>query len=86
MKLTLLILLLATLSVRGADAPPPGKRLYTAKCARCHQLYDPAKYDANTWDAWMEKMRQKARLNEDQVKQLDEYCRAVRENKVATRK
>jgi len=61
-----------------AVEPAPGKKLYTAKCARCHPFYDPAKYDEERWNTWMEKMRRKAHLNDEQYKQLSEYLRSVR--------
>jgi mono/diheme cytochrome c family protein len=78
--------MLAVLPMRGAESLPPGKRLYSTKCARCHQLYDPAAYDEKKWNMWMEKMRQKTRLTDNQFKQLDEYTRSLRETKAATKK
>ena len=57
-----------------------GKKLYTGKCASCHKLYSPAKYDDKTWDAWMQKMRQKAKLNDVQYRQLADYL-ATLQNK-----
>jgi mono/diheme cytochrome c family protein len=62
----------------SAENPATGQKLYVAKCARCHKFYDPAAYDDARWRQWMEKMRDKARLNEVQYKQLSEYLRLVR--------
>jgi mono/diheme cytochrome c family protein len=62
----------------AADDWTAGKKLYTAKCARCHKFYDPAKYNGASWNTWMEKMRSKARLNDEQYKHLTEYLQSVR--------
>jgi mono/diheme cytochrome c family protein len=55
-----------------------GRKLYAAKCASCHKLHDPARYDDKSWKTWMEKMRHKARLNDEQYKHLSEYLQSVR--------
>jgi mono/diheme cytochrome c family protein len=78
------ILFLAACPVR-ADDIAAGKKIFTGKCGRCHQLYGPAKYDAKTWDAWMQKMRNKAHLNEKQFKLLNAYCQSVRATKTASK-
>jgi mono/diheme cytochrome c family protein len=64
------------------DEKDTGKKLYTVKCARCHKLYDPAKYNAENWNTWMEKMRRKARLNDEQYKRLSGYLQSVRADAV----
>ena len=38
----------------------------------------PAKYDQKTWDSWMTKMRDKAKLNDDQYRQLTAYLSTLR--------
>ena len=55
-----------------------GRKLYIAKCARCHKLYEPVKYDDKTWDSWMTKMREKAKLNDAQYRQLSTYLQTLR--------
>ena len=55
--------------------------LHIAKCAKCHKLYDSLAYDAATWDAWMVKMKRKARLKEEQSALLKRYFNSVREEK-----
>jgi len=75
------LLILAAPMARAADAMDDwaaGKRLYTAKCARCHKFYDPAKYDDRTWNEWMGKMRQKAKLNDEQYAKLSGYLQTLR--------
>lgn len=72
-----------------AAEPPPapaltppelaaGKKLCVAKCARCHKLYEPSRYDDKNWNGWMEKMKKKARLSDEQYKQLDGYLQTLR--------
>jgi len=41
-------------------------------------LYDPAKYDDETWEKWMQKMKSKAKLNDNQYRQLSEYIATIR--------
>jgi mono/diheme cytochrome c family protein len=62
----------------GADDLAAGKKLYTAKCAKCHKLHSPAAYDEKTWEMWMTKMRDKAKLNNDQSRQLAAYLQTLR--------
>lgn len=55
-----------------------GKKLYVAKCARCHKFYDPSTYSDESWSEWMDKMRKKARLTSDQHELLLRYLDALR--------
>jgi hypothetical protein len=52
--------------------------LCAAKCARCHQFYDPAHYNQAEWDKWLGKMSKKARLKPEQQELLSRYLAAVR--------
>ena len=70
----------AELSEQDAAA---GKKIYVTKCARCHKFYDPAKYGEEDWNNWMEKMRQKARLKDDQYTLLSSYLQSLRPAKSA---
>ena len=63
----------------AADDIAAGRKLHTAKCARCHKLYDPTGYNQKTWDTWTERMKQKARLNDEQYRQLVAYLNSIRE-------
>jgi len=49
------------------------QKLYVNRCAKCHKMYDPAKYTAAQWDTWMDKMGKKARLKPAQKDALEEY-------------
>jgi len=61
-----------------ADDVDAGKKIYTGKCARCHKLRDPNKYDEAAWDKWMVKMKKKAKLTDDQSQQLADYIKTLR--------
>ena len=50
-----------------------GKRLYTAKCAKCHRFYPPGDYSDEKWEYWMKKMKKKARLNDEQYRLVLDY-------------
>lgn len=79
MKRFLLILVVAGL----AHAAPPediaaGKALYDAKCVKCHKPRDPNKYSVAAWDKAMVKMKKKAKLTDEQGKQVDAYVESIR--------
>jgi mono/diheme cytochrome c family protein len=61
----------------GTDTPSDpiagGRKLYLAKCAKCHKFYDPAKYTDAEWAMWMQKMAKKARLKPEQKQLLFGY-------------
>ncbi len=52
--------------------------LCAAKCARCHQFYNPSPYSQAEWDRWMSKMSKKAHLKPEQEEILSRYLGAVR--------
>jgi hypothetical protein len=55
-----------------------GRKLFIAKCARCHPLYDPSPYSDVEWSRWMTKMSKKARLKPVQEDVLRRYLGAFR--------
>src|SRR5262245_28873621 len=68
-------------SAGPASSPDPliaTRKLYLNKCARCHKLYDPAKYSDADWQDWMTKMSRKAKLNPAQKETLVNYTDALR--------
>jgi hypothetical protein len=77
--LTLLTLGIALSACAGSgkrnvtDNQQPGRKLYYAKCAKCHKLYPPANYSDEDWKMWMGKMKKKAKLNDEQEAQLSLY-------------
>jgi hypothetical protein len=78
----LLAVLIATPAVRASDLTAQelkeGRKLYIAKCARCHKFYDPAKYSDTDWNKWMEKMSKKSKLKPDQKELLSRYLNTFR--------
>ena len=81
----LTVALAGVLPARAADSQSPapnvmeaGRKLYTAKCARCHKFYDPAKYSDAKWREWMDKMSKKAKLKPEQKEILSEYLESFR--------
>ena len=54
------------------------RKLYNAKCAKCHKFYDPAKYNDTEWNTWMQKMNKKAKLKEAQAELLGRYLETYR--------
>jgi mono/diheme cytochrome c family protein len=67
-----------TVPVLSAREQAAGKRLYATKCAACHKLHEPSRYDDERWNYWMDKMRLKARLDDNQYAALANYLRALR--------
>ncbi len=67
-------------SAAGLSAPEASQalQLYTAKCVRCHQSYNPAAYGEAQWRSWMTKMSKKAKLTSEQDKLLSRYLAAYR--------
>jgi mono/diheme cytochrome c family protein len=59
-------------SIQPTDAAA-ARRLYITKCAKCHKLYNPAKYSDDEWGLWMKKMSRKARLSPEQRDLLERY-------------
>src|ERR1043166_4722096 len=49
------------------------RKLYLTKCAKCHKLYDPAKYSDEQWHKWMVKMSKKSKLTSEQSEMLSRY-------------
>ena len=54
------------------------KKLYIAKCAKCHKFYDPAAYDRTEWDEWIQKMGEKSKLKTKQSELLSRYLETIR--------
>lgn len=70
--------LVLSAALAGAEplTPPQlkaARKLYTTKCAKCHQLYDPKSYSQAEWQAWVQKMSRKAKLKPDQEELLFRY-------------
>lgn len=68
---------LAAVSLRATEpsitSMAAGKKLYQNRCAKCHRMYDPAKYSDAQWQSWMDKMAKKAKLQPEEKQKLLEY-------------
>lgn len=53
-----------------------GKRVYTTRCNRCHALKKTEKFTHQQWNNILKSMIPKARLNEDEAKQVTHYVMA----------
>ena len=86
MRALLYGLLLAGLTsgvVASSGGDPPARereaarKIYVAKCAKCHKFHEPRKYSEADWDKWMDSMARKSKLSKAQAsslrKYLDEY-------------
>ena len=69
---------------RGAQALFSGTEIELArnlclnKCVKCHNFYDPAKYNDVEWSKWMSKMNRKAKLDAAQAELLGRYLETFR--------
>jgi hypothetical protein len=55
------------------------KKLYSLKCAKCHDFYNPANYNDADWHSWMAKMKKKSRLNSTDYDLVLRYTDLLRE-------
>lgn len=80
----LLAALLATAcgSAVATSLTPPeiaqARKLYVAKCAKCHKFYEPKKYSENEWQRWMDSMSKKSKLKPSQSELLRQYLEEYR--------
>ena len=54
------------------------RKVYVAKCAKCHRFYEPTNYSEYDWRTWMEKMNKKSKLKGEQAGLLTRYLDAYR--------
>jgi len=53
-----------------------GKKLYKAKCNKCHELYKPKDYKVEEWKENLNEMKDKAELNKDEYEVILGYLSA----------
>jgi cytochrome c len=63
----------ANRTVLPAGETETGRKIYYAKCAKCHKFYDPKQYSDEEWNMWMGKMKKKAKLSDEQERMLLTY-------------
>ena len=59
-----------------------GRKLYEKKCGRCHDPFPPG-VEEMTWNRWLWKWKDKARLTDEEYDQLMDYARRFREARAA---
>lgn len=60
------------------ESAKAGYKLYSEKCASCHQLFRPSKYTIAQWDNILPKMFLKAKVSsEEQRKLIEDYVHAL---------
>ena len=78
----LAIFSLALVGVGRAEISPletvTARKMYFAKCAKCHELYNPKVYSDAEWDSWIKKMGKKSKLKPAQLQLLVRYTDALR--------
>lgn len=85
MQPVLLICLAALAAVAAAGAAEfsekelvAARKLYNAKCAKCHKFYHPADYTDAEWRKWMLKMSRKSKLQPAETELLSRYLDTFR--------
>jgi hypothetical protein len=58
------------------------RKLYVAKCAKCHKFYEPKKYTQAEWQKWMESMGRKSKLKPEQDALLNRYLDGYRSGQI----
>ncbi|HEU4573571.1 MAG TPA: hypothetical protein VFS36_01110 [Chitinophagaceae bacterium] len=53
-----------------------GKTVFSEKCNKCHALKNPADFTAQQWNGILKSMAPKAKLTDDQTKQVMAYVLA----------
>lgn len=59
------------------------RKVYVAKCAKCHKFYDPKAYSEEEWARWMQKMSVKSKLTREQADLLQRYLAEYRAGRIA---
>jgi hypothetical protein len=86
-QLFLAAVLFWAVNAAGADELTPteltaARKMYVAKCAKCHKFYEPRDYSAEEWKRWMEAMSRKSKLKPEQEKLLLRYLDGYRAGRI----
>lgn len=57
----------------NSEITSAGQTIYTTRCGRCHGLKKTENYTAQQWDNILKSMIPKAKLNDDEAKQVTAY-------------
>jgi cytochrome c5 len=66
----------------SAESLETGRRLLAARCTSCHALEPIADYSVAEWQANVRRMTRRAKLSEDEVREITTYLVAARESLV----
>ena len=58
------------------------RKVYVAKCAKCHKFYEPKNYTDADWEVWMGKMSRRSKLKADQEEALKRYLEDYRAGRI----
>jgi len=58
------------------------RKMYVAKCAKCHKFYEPKNYSDADWTRWMGLMSQRSKLKAEQESLLRSYLEEYRAGRV----
>jgi hypothetical protein len=61
---------------------PEGRYLYASKCNSCHRLYDPKSFSITKWDSILIKMKQKAKLTDEQRELINNWILEKQSTKI----
>lgn len=59
--------------VAEPEVASAGQTVYTSRCGRCHGLKKTENYTVQQWDSILKSMIPKAKLNDDEAKQVTAY-------------
>lgn len=62
--------------VSNVESTSAGQTVYTSRCGRCHGLKKTENYTAQQWDNILKSMIPKAKLNDDEARQVTAYVMA----------
>jgi cytochrome c2 len=57
----------------SADQIAQGEALFTSSCARCHKLFEPAKFGAVKWNRVLDRMIPKAKVSTEEGELIRAY-------------
>ena len=85
---TIILLILASCSqgylvnMNEMTKYPVGRELFVSKCNACHQLYSPRRYTVSEWDSILVPMQAKAKINENEKKDIYNWILEERDKPV----
>lgn len=72
----------ASASELGEKEGATARKLYVAKCAKCHKFHEPKNYSEADWGKWMDSMSRKSKLNTEQDRLVRKYLEEYRAGKI----